>query len=189
MSHFSCRVLSFVVTDEDMESLTDLVVAAQAGDVEAYGHLVQATQTMAYGVAVGVLRDSDCCAGCRPAGLSAGRSAGCPICRSLRRFRMASPDRDYRRTQHAASQADDAAAPGRHPRRAGAGRGGNAMVGLAASSARVGASHADTRGASAVRPALSRAMEHGSPGATRRRGRSRDAQAPAACQGQVTQGD
>jgi RNA polymerase sigma factor (sigma-70 family) len=40
-----------------MESLNDLVVAAQAGDMEAYGRLVQATQTMAYAVAVGVLRD------------------------------------------------------------------------------------------------------------------------------------
>jgi RNA polymerase sigma factor (sigma-70 family) len=41
-----------------MESINDLVVAAQAGDVEAYGQLVQATQTMAHGVAVGLLRDS-----------------------------------------------------------------------------------------------------------------------------------
>ncbi len=41
-----------------MEALNDLVVAAQAGDVDAYGRLVQATQTMAYAVAVGVLRDS-----------------------------------------------------------------------------------------------------------------------------------
>ena len=40
-----------------MESLNDLVVAAQAGDMDAYGRLVQATQTMAYAVAVGVLRD------------------------------------------------------------------------------------------------------------------------------------
>jgi RNA polymerase sigma factor (sigma-70 family) len=41
-----------------MQSLSDLVVRAQAGDVEAYGQLVQATQTMAYAVARGVLRDS-----------------------------------------------------------------------------------------------------------------------------------
>jgi RNA polymerase sigma factor (sigma-70 family) len=40
-----------------MESLSDLVMTAQAGDVEAYGRLVQATQTMAYAVALGVLRD------------------------------------------------------------------------------------------------------------------------------------
>lgn len=40
-----------------MESINHLVVAAQAGDVQAYGQLVQATQTMAYGIAVGVLRD------------------------------------------------------------------------------------------------------------------------------------
>ena len=41
-----------------MDSLTHLVVAAQAGDVEACGRLVHATQTMAYGAALGVLRDS-----------------------------------------------------------------------------------------------------------------------------------
>ena len=40
-----------------MESLTGRVVRARAGDVEAYGDLVRATQTMAYGVALGVLRD------------------------------------------------------------------------------------------------------------------------------------
>ena len=37
--------------------LSDLVVGAQAGDVEACGRLVQATQTMAYAVAWGVLRE------------------------------------------------------------------------------------------------------------------------------------
>ena len=41
-----------------MNTLADLVVAARAGDVEAYGRLVQATQTMAYAVAVSVLKDS-----------------------------------------------------------------------------------------------------------------------------------
>lgn len=40
-----------------MESLSRRVEAAQAGDVEAYGVLVESTQTMAYAVAVGVLRD------------------------------------------------------------------------------------------------------------------------------------
>ena len=40
-----------------MESLTGLVVRARAGDVEAYGDLVRATQTMAFGAALGVLRD------------------------------------------------------------------------------------------------------------------------------------
>jgi RNA polymerase sigma-70 factor (ECF subfamily) len=40
-----------------MESLSRRVEAAQAGDVEAYGALVESTQTMAYAVAVGVLRD------------------------------------------------------------------------------------------------------------------------------------
>jgi RNA polymerase sigma-70 factor, ECF subfamily len=41
-----------------MNALADLVVAARAGDVEAYGRLVQATQTMAYAVALSVLKDS-----------------------------------------------------------------------------------------------------------------------------------
>jgi RNA polymerase sigma-70 factor (ECF subfamily) len=40
-----------------MESLKPLVVAAQAGDIEAYGRLVEATQRMACAVALGVLRD------------------------------------------------------------------------------------------------------------------------------------
>lgn len=40
-----------------MNALADLVVAAQAGNVEAYGRLVHATQTMAYAVAVSVLKD------------------------------------------------------------------------------------------------------------------------------------
>jgi RNA polymerase sigma factor (sigma-70 family) len=40
-----------------MESLSRLVEAAQAGNVEAYGVLVESTQTMAYAVAIGVLRD------------------------------------------------------------------------------------------------------------------------------------
>jgi RNA polymerase sigma-70 factor, ECF subfamily len=41
-----------------MNALADLVVAAQAGNVEAYGRLVHATQTMAYAVALSVLKDS-----------------------------------------------------------------------------------------------------------------------------------
>src|SRR5687768_16487947 len=41
-----------------MESLSDLVVRARAGDVEAYGELVRATQTMAYAFALRVVRDS-----------------------------------------------------------------------------------------------------------------------------------
>ena len=40
-----------------MESLSRLVEAAQAGNVDAYGVLVESTQKMAYAVAVGVLRD------------------------------------------------------------------------------------------------------------------------------------
>jgi len=40
-----------------MEGLTDLVSRAQRGDMDAYGRLVQATQLMAYAVAMGVLRD------------------------------------------------------------------------------------------------------------------------------------
>jgi RNA polymerase sigma-70 factor (ECF subfamily) len=41
-----------------MESLTQLVAAAQAGDIDACGRLVKATQTMAYGAALGVMHDS-----------------------------------------------------------------------------------------------------------------------------------
>jgi RNA polymerase sigma factor (sigma-70 family) len=41
-----------------MERLDDLVVRAQAGDLDAFGRLVQATQMMAYAVARGVLRDA-----------------------------------------------------------------------------------------------------------------------------------
>ncbi len=41
-----------------MELLRALVVRAQAGDLEAFGQLVQATQTMVYAAALSVLRDS-----------------------------------------------------------------------------------------------------------------------------------
>jgi RNA polymerase sigma factor (sigma-70 family) len=40
-----------------MEPLADLVLQAQAGDLEAFGRLVRATQLMAYAVALGVVRD------------------------------------------------------------------------------------------------------------------------------------
>jgi RNA polymerase sigma-70 factor (ECF subfamily) len=40
-----------------MEALTDLVERARAGDIESYGRVVQATQPMAFAVAVGVIRD------------------------------------------------------------------------------------------------------------------------------------
>ena len=40
-----------------MEHIRELVVRAQAGDVDAYARLVQATQKMAYAVALSVLRD------------------------------------------------------------------------------------------------------------------------------------
>ena len=46
-----------VVDSAVMESLNDLVRRAQAADVDAYGRLVQATQKMAYAVALGVVRD------------------------------------------------------------------------------------------------------------------------------------
>ena len=42
----------------DMEPLNDWVLRAKAGDLEAYGRLVAATQAMVYAVAVSVLRDS-----------------------------------------------------------------------------------------------------------------------------------
>lgn len=41
-----------------MNALADLVIAAQSGNVESYGRLVHATQTMAYAVAFSVLKDS-----------------------------------------------------------------------------------------------------------------------------------
>jgi RNA polymerase sigma factor (sigma-70 family) len=41
-----------------MDQLAALVTRAQAGDLDAYGRLVAATQTMTYGVAYGVLRDT-----------------------------------------------------------------------------------------------------------------------------------
>jgi RNA polymerase sigma-70 factor (ECF subfamily) len=41
-----------------MESLPELVRRARAGDLEAFGHLVGATHTMAYAVARGVVRDT-----------------------------------------------------------------------------------------------------------------------------------
>jgi RNA polymerase sigma factor (sigma-70 family) len=41
-----------------MEALSELVLRAQAGDVDAYARLVQATQRMVYAVALSVLRDS-----------------------------------------------------------------------------------------------------------------------------------
>jgi len=41
-----------------MEFMTDLVVRARAGDVEAFGRLVEATQTMVCATALSVLRDS-----------------------------------------------------------------------------------------------------------------------------------
>jgi RNA polymerase sigma-70 factor, ECF subfamily len=40
-----------------MDPVTDLVRRAQAADIEAYGRLVQATQAMAFAVALGVVRD------------------------------------------------------------------------------------------------------------------------------------
>ena len=57
-----------------MNTLADLVVAAQAGDVEAYGRLVQATQTMAYAVAVERAARFGGGAGRGAAGVSAGVS-------------------------------------------------------------------------------------------------------------------
>ena len=40
-----------------MTPLNDLVIRGQAGDLDAYGRIVQATQKMAYAVAVAVVRD------------------------------------------------------------------------------------------------------------------------------------
>jgi RNA polymerase sigma factor (sigma-70 family) len=41
-----------------MDSMNDLVVRAQAGDVEAFGQLVRSSQAMVYAVSLGVVRDS-----------------------------------------------------------------------------------------------------------------------------------
>ena len=46
-----------VVESAVMDSMNDLVRRAQASDFEAYGRLVQATQTMAYAVALNVVRE------------------------------------------------------------------------------------------------------------------------------------
>ena len=40
-----------------MDRLSDLVVRAQNGDLEAFGSLVQRTQTMVHAVAFSVIRD------------------------------------------------------------------------------------------------------------------------------------
>lgn len=44
-------------SNEPADSITDLVIAAQAGDFSAYGKLVRATQAMSLAVAASVLRD------------------------------------------------------------------------------------------------------------------------------------
>ena len=69
-----------------MESLNDLVVAAQAGDMDAYGRLVQATQTMAYAVAVGASCAIQSWRRMRCNRPICERSAGSEICMSRRRF-------------------------------------------------------------------------------------------------------
>lgn len=80
MSHFSLP--SVLPVTDDMESINHLVIAAQAGDVDAYGQLVHATQTMAHGVAVGVLRDPAVAQGCRPAGLPESLSSALRFARA-----------------------------------------------------------------------------------------------------------
>ena len=47
-----------MIPNREAECLPDLVAAARAGDVAAYGRLIQATQAMSVAVAVSVLRDS-----------------------------------------------------------------------------------------------------------------------------------
>jgi RNA polymerase sigma-70 factor, ECF subfamily len=44
-------------SDEALTQIADLVVRARAGDLQAFGRLVETTQTMAYAVALRVLRD------------------------------------------------------------------------------------------------------------------------------------
>jgi len=61
MSHFECLdVFPLTTIGEGMqEQINDIVDRAQRGDVEAWRLLIQATQTMTYAVALGILHDPD----------------------------------------------------------------------------------------------------------------------------------
>jgi DNA-directed RNA polymerase specialized sigma24 family protein len=89
-----------------VDVLRKLVIRAQAGDLEAYGRVTQATQAMAYASARGVLRD--------PAlAEDAAQEAFLRAFRHLRRLdvcRMAAPRRDHGLDERTAIVPEDAAA-------------------------------------------------------------------------------
>jgi hypothetical protein len=68
-----------------MESLKHLVVAAQAGNIEAYGDLVDVTQRMACAVALGGYCETRPWRRMPSNRPICGRFGGSPIWRSLRR--------------------------------------------------------------------------------------------------------
>jgi RNA polymerase sigma factor (sigma-70 family) len=60
ISHFDwANVFYLAAVEIRMEQLSDVVIRAKAGDLDACGRLVQATQVMTYAVALGVLRDPE----------------------------------------------------------------------------------------------------------------------------------
>ena len=120
-----------------------------------------ATQTMAYAVARSVLRDPVDGGGRGAAGLHAGVSTPGRSAGSGRRSRVAAPHRHHAALNMRRARRHDVSAAGRGAGRAGAGRGRDPLVGGAAAAAGGGAADALTRGASAVRPPLPRAVEHG----------------------------
>jgi len=78
-----------------MESLKHLVVAAQAGDIEAYGRLVEGTQRMACAVALGGYCETRPWRRMRSTGLSAGVSAALRSGGACGVPRVASTHRDH----------------------------------------------------------------------------------------------
>ena len=89
-----------------MESLTGLVVRARAGDIKAYGDLVWATQTKAYGVALGVLRDPGI----------AQDAVQQTYLRAFRRFGMLQEPAAFAGCHCRRGRSGDAEAPAAHPR-------------------------------------------------------------------------
>ena len=150
-----------------MNTLADLVVAAQAGDVEAYGRLVQATQTMAYAVALSVLRDSASAQdAAQQAYLRAFRRLGdlqdpATFAGWLRRIVITvalNMRRAHRRTLLCLDDVPDVPVLDEAETQ---------MVGGAAAAAVERAADADARRTAALRSPVSRPLEHGAPrGAT-----------------------
>ena len=149
-----------------MELLTDLIVRAQAGDLEAFGRLVRATQTMA--LRRRARRASRCehGRGCGAGGVPAGVSSPPRSGGAGGVHRLVAPHRHHRRPEHATGAALHAAAARRHPGGAGARRGGDELVGVAAAPARRRLADAHQSRSAGVRPPLPRALEHGPIGAS-----------------------